>query len=348
MSVKGIKLRYFAMVLAVIAIVAGAYLTFFQTRGFVGTTATITAVDTVPSETYDEEQTYEVTVEYTVDGVKYTEKLDSYSPSYKVGKTVKIQYDPNDPSVIHSGRGIGIYFFIIGIVILAVAIISIVKEKLSLKKLKENTNGEKTTYPPSAVGAERELYFITDLGTPKYGHRIEDADRNVLYEAKMTKFTMTTPFGFDFIDHVNIRTTPHLIGHEESTEWNSIILDNHYTFTFDGEDIWKHLKRNGIRVDSSFGGGSGKLVGANYVIYRDDIEIARVESTSNYVHEEDAEEHGKIGSLVPIQGFFRIWTGLQDLDLLFVTLLAFARSGASDSSGGNYKTFFGTFKKNKS
>lgn len=343
MSVKGVRLRYFAIVIALIAIAAGVYMTFFQSRGFEKTTATIVKIEELPRDFENEDQQYDVTVEYTVNGQKYTEKLGQYSPSYKVGDTVEVRYDPNDPSKMNGGGGFGIYVLVIGVVILAVDIFSIVRGRMSLKKIKETGSvGKDAVYPPSVLGAERELYFLTDIGTPKYGHRVEDAARNVLIEAKMTKFTMTSPFGFDFIDHVNGKTTAHLVGHEEASEWDSLLFDNHYTFTFDGEDIWKHLKRNGIRVDSNLGGGSGKLVGVNYVIYRSDVEIARVESTGRYVHEDDAETHGKIANSVPVKGFYRVWTKEQNLDLLFVTLLAFARTEASADNGGNRKTLFNT------
>ena len=135
------------------------------------------------------------------------------------------------------------------------------------------------------------------------------------------------------------------MGHEEATERDSLLLDNHYTFTFDGADIWKHLKANGITVESSYGAGSGKLVGVNCTIYRDGAELARVESTGIHVHEEDAEAGSKLGKLLPVQGYYRIWTKERNLELLFVTLLAFARSGASDDRGGNFKTFANTVKK---
>ena len=346
MSFQGIRLRYFAMVLAVIAIIAGVYFTFIQSSGFEKTTATITAIEEQPKDFSDDDAEYDVTVEYTVDGQKYTEKLDYYSPSFEIGKTINIRYNPDNPSEIHGGSGFGIYILIIGVVILAFTIFSIVRGRTSLKKLKETeTVGKEATYAPTELGAERELYFLTDTGTPKYGHRIEDASRKVLYEAKMTKFTMTSPFGFDFIDHEHGKTTAHLVGHEESSEWDSLIIDNHYTFKFDGEDIWKHLKRNGIRVDSTLGGGSGKLIGTNYTIYHNDLAIARVETTSKYVHEEDAEAHKVLGA-VPVKGFFRIWTGVKDLELLFITLLTFARTEASADNGGNRKTLFNTLKNN--
>ena len=349
MSVRGPKLKIFALILAIIAIVLGAYFTFFQSRGFVETTAEIVSV-TERSDTVivgdDDEKEYDVTVEYTVDGNVYSSLLDSYSPSYKVGKTVTVLYDPNDPGTIHSGRGMGVYFMIIGAIIIAVVIFTTVKSKKTEKEAKEQRESSgKVGYAPSVKGEERELYFITDTGTAKVGHRVEDKDRRIIYEAKMTKFNLLTPFAFDFIDHENGTTTPHMVGHEEASEWDTLLLDNHYTFTFDGEDIWKHLKKNGISVDSSFDGGNGRLIGINYRILRDGEEIARVQSSGVHVHEEDAETKGKMGNLVPVQGYYRIWTRERNIDLLFVTMLAFARSGASDDRGGNYGTLFGTIKK---
>ncbi len=345
MSIRGIRIRYSAIAMGIIAIILGSYLTFFQTKGFEKTTATIVSIEELPKNFEDEDTSYDVTVEYTVNGQTYREQLNYYSPFFKVGKSIDVRYDPKDPSVVHGGKGFGIYVMVVGIALLAGTILSIIREKQSMQKLREwGTVGKDVTYPAPFLGEERELYFLTDLGTPKYGHRIEDAERHVLIEAKMTKYTLTTPFGFDFIDHVNGKTRAHLVGHEETTEWDTFLLDPHCTFQFDGEDIWKHLKRNGIRVDSSFGGGNGKLVGVNYTIYRDDMELARVESTSRYVHEEDAAVHGKLGNLISSSRFFRIWTREQNLELLFLTLIAFARTEASADNGGNYKTIFNTLK----
>ncbi len=48
---------------------------------------------------------------------------------------------------------------------------------------------------------------------------------------------------------------------------------------------------------------------------------------------------------IPAQGFYRVWTREENLDLLFVTLLAFARSGASDDRGGSRGALLGTLRK---
>ena len=340
-SFKGIGFKYFAILMALVAIAAGIYLTFFHSQGFEKTSATIVTLEEIKNDAG--ENTRRATVEYTVNGETLTAVLDSDSPSYKVGKSVDVLYDPKNPAVVHSGGFLGVYAMAVGVLLLAGVAVTEARKRKALQTVKarqEEDGGNE--YPPSIPGPERRLYFVTDLGTVKGGHRIEDAGRNVLYEAKMTKFTMTAPFGFDFIDHEHGKTTPHLVGHEETTDWgNSLLLDNHYTFSFDGQDIWKHLKNNGITVESSLTGG----IRTQYRILRDGREIALAESSSQNVHEEDAEAKSKLASLAPVRGFYRVTTAETDLSLLFVALLAFARSGATDDRGGNFKTLANTLNK---
>ena len=324
-------------IVGVLAIAIGIYLVFFHSKGFIETEATIVSIETIESDVDGEEEEHIVIVRYEVDGTAYEEELDDYSPTYHEGKTVKVYYDPKNPSTIHGGNGLGIYFLIIGVLMLGGAIYLYLKERKGLQEQIEKY-GE-TTYLPSVKGEERELYFLTDLGTPKYGHRIEDADGKVLYEAKMTKFTLGSPYGFDFIDHVNGETKPHLVGHEEAAENNTWLIDNHYTFSFDGEDVWKHLKRHGIRVLTRF--EEGKPLWIHYTVYRDEEIIAEAESSSRHVHEKDEESAGKLASMIPARGFFRIYTAEENLDLLFLTMMAFARTQANDARGGNYGLLLG-------
>lgn len=333
-SVRGPKLKYFALVLAAIALVMGVYVTFFQSAGFAKTKATIVSVEEDPENSTADDTAYIVTVEYAADGSHYTARLDSYSPSYKVGKTVTVYYDPQNPSVIHGGKGFGVYLIVIGAAIIAFIVVSGGKnkrEQQELAAMKAQRGG--AAYAPSVKGGEREVYFVTDTGTPKYGHRIEDKNRKVLYEAKMTKFSMTSALHFDFIDHEHGTVTPHLVGHEEETDWgSSFLLDNHSTFELDGESIWKHLKQNGINIETERKEGT---IMPRFRVFRDGEEIAVIEASSQFVHEEDAEAHS-VMSKVPVPGFYRIWTREETLDAVFVSALAFARSGALNDEGGGF------------
>ena len=345
MQTRGIKFSYFAIAMGVIAIAIGIWLLFFHSSGYVKTTATITSIEENEFSTTDD-KSYDVTVEYFADGTRYTELLDSYSGSYKVGKKINVRYDPQNPSKVHSaGLGVGIYLLVIGAALIGWQLVSSRREKDALAMQKESF-GE-TVYAPSTAGPERELYFLTDRGTAKYGHRIEDKDLNVLYEAKVTKFTLSAPTGFEFIDHEHGKSSPHLVGHEENTEHSSIFFDNFSTFTFDGEDIWKHLRRSGISINSEF--AEGKVLWPQYRVFRDGEEIALIRSSGMYPHEEDAEKKGRLANAIPARGYFRIRTTQENLDLLFVTALAFARSSALDANGGSYGLIFKNLfrKKNK-
>ena len=340
-SVRGPKLKYFAAVLALICLCGGVYVTFFQARGFEKTSATIVDFE---AEHTGEDVTYYPIVDYTVGGVSYTGRLDQGSGSYSVGDTITIYYDPDNPGIIHGGKGIGIYMMIVSAIILAIVIVSSVREHKALKEIKGNTGeNDMPKYAPHVEGEERELYFLTDLGTLKAGHRIEDANRKVLYEAKMTELTMVGAYKFDFIDHEHGTTTPHLVGHAEESQWGTILLDDHLTFDFDGVDVWKHLKENGISVETSYTAGESTLLGMKYHIFMDGAEIALAETTSQYPHEDDAAEH-KVASAIPVEGFFRIWTKEQNIDLLFLTIMAFARSNAADDKGGTIGAKIGTIK----
>ena len=337
-SLKGPGFKIFAAVIAVIALAFGIYSTFIQSAGYEKTTATIVSIEK-DEDSAAEDDSYIVTARYTVDGKEYTNVLDSYSPSYKEGGTVEVRYDPNDPNQITSGFGIGIYAMVVGAVILLMIVSLTLKQKKSVDQLKES-QGE-IRYLPSEKGEERELYFVTDLGTAKFGHRIEDKDRRVLYEAKMTKFTLLSAYVFDFIDHEKNQTTHHLIGHTEEMDWNSILIDNHNTFTLDGMDVWKHLRSVGVTIDSRFGKAEGMM--PSYEIKRDGARLAYAENTSHYVHEEDAEQH-KVASKIPNPMFFRVFTDEKNLDLLFMILVAIARSGATDERGGSRRMLLNTVK----
>ena len=305
---------------------------------FTPATGTIRSIQLV-SEAIEENDVdiYEVMVEYTVDGQSYLSDIGQMKDDYSVGKEIDIIYDPDHPETITlPGKTTSVIGIVIGALAFFGPIVVFLRRKTKREKFAQVPADN--LYAPSVKGGERELYFLSDTGTVKVGHRIEDANRSVLYEAKVTKFTLSAPTGMDFIDHARGTTTPHLVGHEISVEYNSILADNRHSFTLDGEDIWDHLKRCGISVESSF--MEGRIVWPQYRILRDGEEIALVQSSSAYVHEEDAEAKGRLGNLMPVPGFYRIWTREENLDLLFVAVMAFARTGANDDNGGNFGLLF--------
>ncbi len=130
-SARGSKLKIFAGILALIVLLVGIYMTFFQSGGFVKTTASITDVR---MDSSGESTVYYPTVEYTVNGKTYITELDTGNGSYRMGQMITVLYDPNNPSTAHDGSGFGLYLIIAGAVILAVIVFSGIKESRARNK----------------------------------------------------------------------------------------------------------------------------------------------------------------------------------------------------------------------
>ncbi|HAE44898.1 MAG TPA: hypothetical protein DCG37_04785, partial [Lachnospiraceae bacterium] len=58
----------------------------------------------------------------------------------------------------------------------------------------------------------------------------------------------------------------------------------------------------------------------------------------------DAVQH-KVASKIPNPMFFRVFTGEKNLDLLFMILVALARTGATDEDGGSRRMLLNTVTK---
>jgi len=119
---QGIKAKILAVVIALACIAGGVYLTFFHSRGFVGTAARIVSV----RESFDSDGDwiYYPTVEYTVDGKTYRGELDVGSSSYREGDTIRVLYDPENPTVVHGASPLSILLIIFGAAMLVLLAVS--------------------------------------------------------------------------------------------------------------------------------------------------------------------------------------------------------------------------------
>ena len=77
----------------------------------------------------DESDTWEVMVEYTVDGQTYLSDVGSKKDDFTVGKEIDILYNPNDPEgIVLPGKTIWFIFIIAGAVVAAVASVLLVRD----------------------------------------------------------------------------------------------------------------------------------------------------------------------------------------------------------------------------
>ena len=117
------------LLMAIVALAVGVYYGFIKSRGYVKSKGIIISVKAV--ETKDNEKHtythYYPTVKYTVDGKEYTGALDLEGPN-AIGAEIDIQYDPADPSKVHSySPGTVIACFVVGGLLLLLAIILFVR-----------------------------------------------------------------------------------------------------------------------------------------------------------------------------------------------------------------------------
>ena len=106
-SFRGLGFKIGMGIVAVLILVVGCVIIFTQPTNYETTNATIVSIeedpDYIPDPDTPNDKQY--IVKDTVDGKKYTADYGFYSPTYKVGDTVEIQYDPKDPSKTASPQG---------------------------------------------------------------------------------------------------------------------------------------------------------------------------------------------------------------------------------------------------
>ena len=129
----GVKQTAFAfMVVGVLVLAFGCYLAFFETKGYVATTAVIDRIEEYESGTDADgftEYDHDVYVTYSVNGNVYTGKSDYYSGGYREGQEIKIFYNPDNPEQIHGdSKNFAIYLMALGPVLALIGTVSLFRK----------------------------------------------------------------------------------------------------------------------------------------------------------------------------------------------------------------------------
>lgn len=271
----------------------------------------------------------DVDFEFTVDGVKYTNSYSGLSEAPAVGESIKVYYDVNDPNKVANTKSSGIIAPImigagaLAIVLSVVAGIKAFRKDRELDEQVKSASGggkmpEVTPLPKEQL---TEYYVSFDGNTLKPGYVLEDANRSVLYEAKMTKNALVGARVFTFTNHLTGASEEHEVGHTATTSYNDEFFSMKSWFKFDGKNIWDLLHERGLRIGTDMHSKFPKLV---YTVSKDGRFAATVETSGKYVHEEDEAQH-KLN--VPIgKYYYRVWTNEKELDNLFLTVFAISET----------------------
>lgn len=317
--------RFFVPV-GIILIVFGIFMSGFNFDKYVETTGKVTSVyegvDTENNKVYDVEFTY------TADGKELKGAFVNMTQEYKVGETVTVFYDPDDPGSITNSKMSSLTApIMIGVGAIAL-VFGIWKTIQAFKKSKELEQTAPGKGLPEIDFAEfktspgvTEYYCRHDGNALKPGYILEDAGRNVLFEAKMLKNNPLGARSFEFTDHTNGYTQQHEVGHVMTQSYNDEFFSMKSWFKFDGQNIWDLLHARGLRLDTDL---RSKFPNIGYNVSKDGAAFARIETSGKYVHEDEAEQHSLN---IPVgRYYYRIWTNANDFETLFLTVFAVSES----------------------
>ena len=152
------------------------------------------------------------------------------------------------------------------------------------------------------------------LKTIKEGFSLVDENDNIVYEGKMTKFSLFGASPYTFTNFITNKIEEHKIGKTVTMEENGVsgFFSTSSYFKFDGEKIWNYLHDKGIRIDSNL--SSGKI-GMTYDISFEGNTIATI-STST--------PKGK--SFVTTDKYYDVTCDEANLDLVFLVAFSIAKT----------------------
>lgn len=321
----------FLLPLGIALIVLGIITSSFMSGDAAETVGTVTA-----SEPYietdsegDETTCYEIFFTYEVDGKSYENSFSGYDEPIAAGETIPVYYDSQNPgsvSNMKNTRLVGMGMTAAGVLAIAVSAAFTLKafrKQRDLDRKIAETSGGAVPAEVEPLPKEQltEYYVSFDGVTLKPGYIVEDRDRNVIYRGTMTKNALVGNRIFTFTDCRSGLSEEHEVGHTVTSSYSNEFFSTSSTFRFDGKDIWDVLHEKGIRISTDL---HSKFPKAIYTVSLNGRFLATVETSSQYVHEEDEEQH-KIK--VPYgRYYYRCWTASDSLDLLFLTVFAISET----------------------
>ena len=153
-------------------------------------------------------------------------------------------------------------------------------------------------------------------GTVKQAFFLENEDGNVVYEGKMTKFSLFGASPFEFINHITNKTDVHKVGKTVTIEQdnNDLIsfMSKRSYFKYDDKKIWDYLHDLGIRIDSK---PSASKIGMTYEVSFEGKPLATIASSS---------PKGK--SIITTDMYYDVMCEENDLDLAFLVAFSIAKT----------------------
>lgn len=318
--------RFFIPV-GIILIIFGALMLAWTPKNLVETTGTVATIDRY--EDTDGSTVYDLSVDYTVDGKDYIASWSGDFGEYKEGDTIPVFYDEENPSDSTNSGDAGIIAPVMIAAGVAAAGYGVYATVKAFKKQEELDNQIKEAIGsdelPEIVAPDKseltEYYVAFDGHSLTPGYIVDDEDRDLVFEAPMTKQALIGPRTFTFTNHRTGEVKEHQVGHTTTQTYNNGWFTTRSWFTFDGKNIWDCLHEQGVRIETDLASIAPRV---RYTVSINGRFAATIESSSQYVHEEDEAQH-KIA--IPFgRYYYRVWTNEPDFELIFLTVFAISET----------------------
>lgn len=160
-------------------------------------------------------------------------------------------------------------------------------------------------------------YFLKPkLASIKQAFFLEDETGKIVYEGKMTKFSLFGSSPFEMINHITNKTEEHKIGKTITIEQggNDLIsfMSKRSYFKYDDKKIWDYLHDLGIRIDSKI---SENKLGMTYDVSFEGKNIATILTSS---------PKGK--SIITTDLYYDVMCEEKNLDLVFLVAFSIAKT----------------------
>ena len=307
----------------IILIVFGIILMGFKTDAYLEAVGKVTSV----TKDINAENTtvYDVAFTYTVDGREYAGVFEDHTDKPSEGDEIKVYYNPEDPSQITDSKLGGIIAPVmigVGALALIFGVFRTVKEFQKSRELDQTAKASAAAFEGFKQSPGVTEYYCRHDGVAlKPGYVLEDGARNVLFEGKMIRQALVGARVFEFNDHTKGTVTEHEVGHTVTQSYNDEFFSVRSRFKFDGKNVWDVLHERGVRITTDLRGKFPNLI---YEVSKDGVPFAVIETSGQYVHEDEAAEH-KLN--IPTgRYYYRFWTSSNDFDTLFLTIFAISET----------------------
>ena len=316
------------MILAGAAFMAfGVYSALQPEKATVTVKAQIVDIQEEPDAVNDTTE-YHVFVDYTdADGKEHKNvEYPGYDSGMKVGDTIEIKYNAENPEeLISSGKYVDYIFVAVGAAVVAFAVYNIIAVK-KMAVINSRINAENVrlveeegagVVPFGSAGSVEAEYYYHYNGRLNQSQILETPQREIVYEAQCGKMGVIGANRFTFVDHRTGASAEHVVSHTITNEFGGYKADGAYTaptsskFKIDDTDCWKYLRDlGGYSIVPHIDGFK-----INFDVTKYGVKVAEIRSAGTEVISEK-HENSKLGR-IPVSGLYKVYCRDEDLEAVF-------------------------------